>query len=236
MRIGVNLLVYKGMCVQSYGWDYFRPLGRLSNALSILDRYQVDEIALIRPVRKLDDKQSIENDLEELQAAFSLTPMCAGGGIRCVADLDRMLSLPVERLMLNSGYTLLDSVLLDAACERFGRQALVASLPVRLGAGNSLEVFVSAKSSFIPLNSDIVQFIRSCANEVVLHDCAHEGSSDKFDDRLLERSPFDPRRTILSGGIGPLVTKWARKENVAAVHVENRVLHSEYSVPRYRNV
>jgi cyclase len=202
----------------------------------MLDRYQVDEVVLIRPVRNLDKERSIEDDLEKLQAAFSLTPMCVGGGIRSVADLDRMLSLPVERLILNSGYVLLNEMLIDAACERFGRQALVASLPVRMGHGNRIEVFASEKSSFISLNSEIVQFIEAYGNEVVLHDCVNEGSSDKFDYRLLERSPFDQARTILSGGIGPSVTQWAHKEGIAAVHVDNRILHSEFSVPRYRNV
>ena len=235
MRVGATLLLHRGMCVQSYGWSYFRPLGRLEHALSMLDEYQVDEVALIRPLRGSDSYQQIGDDLEKVQSALSLTPTCFGGGIRSASDLEGLASLPIERLLFNTACVRMDRSLIEAASEGFGGQALIALLPVRKGSGDRLEVYCSASSSYVPLRSKMIDFIQKWANEIVLHDATNEGFSDGFDEELLRRSPFPHDQTILSGGIGPSTSQWARQHGIAAVHVDNRILHAEFSIPLYRH-
>ena len=64
MRIGTTLLFQDGYCYQSYGWNMLRPLGALQNALDHLDKYELDEISIIRPVR--DNDYSYNKDVQRL--------------------------------------------------------------------------------------------------------------------------------------------------------------------------
>ena len=52
MRIGASVLLENEECIQSYNWSLKRPHGNLSNIINFLDSYEVDEITIIRPVRR----------------------------------------------------------------------------------------------------------------------------------------------------------------------------------------
>ena len=97
MRLGTTLLFKDGYCYQSYGWNMLRPLGALQNALNHLDKYELDEISIIRPVR--DNDYSYNKDVQRLKNAKSSTPLAFGGGIRSLDDIKILDSQFVDLLV-----------------------------------------------------------------------------------------------------------------------------------------
>ena len=102
-RIGVQILFYNGKCYQSFGWEYFKPLGSLKNVIKMLDSFEVDEICITRPIKGTKDKFFLE-DCNLLSKINSNTPITFGGGIRSMKHVKLIRNLPVERLSFNSAF------------------------------------------------------------------------------------------------------------------------------------
>lgn len=233
MRIGTLLLFYNGSCYQSYGWNLMRPLGDLHHAVKMLEDYQIDEIAIIRPVRKSDSADIFLSDMQDLQNLKTMTPISFGGGLRSQADTALLPSAPLERLILSSAYLDRDETLLQAISSRYGRQAMQAILPVTVIDG-ILSVFHCREDRFIPLDQDCLEYCARYANEIILYDVRNEGVRDTFDWSMTSAIGISPGQLILAGGVGKNTAKKAAEADFAAVLVENRILHQEYSVRGYR--
>jgi len=234
MRIGATVLLNNKKSVQSYGWQYFRPLGELQNVLNSLEEYECDEIAIIRPVRKEDSIVDFKSDLLILQSISIMTPISFGGGIRSSEHLKLLKSLPIERLIFSSAFLKKNNTLIDMAIGLFGRQAIQCALPLCRIKG-SVYIYNSAEAKYMPINEIDFQFIDLFANEIILIDTDNEGSSNCFDWSLLEALPFQKSRVIISGGIGIKCINQAEKNGVTSVLVDNKILHSEYSIAGYRH-
>ena len=233
MRVGASVLLLNGFCYQSYGWDVLRPLGALQTALDALEGYGCDEISIIRPVRSKDD--CLCTDLKLLAEIQSMTPISFGGGIRTLSDLEALMPLPLERLILSSAFIQSDREVLSWAVVHLGRQAIQCLLPFKNVEGRYL-IFNSCTSRYVPLEEIDWAFIEEYANEVILHDASNEGFGCKFSFGVLDFIPFEFSKVVVSGGTGPESCKTALKLGLASVLVENRFLHAEYPLGRYRDV
>ena len=67
MRIGASIIFQNGYCFQSYNWKLFRPLGTLNNVIRFLDRYEVDEISITRPIRSGEPKKNFIDDINKIK-------------------------------------------------------------------------------------------------------------------------------------------------------------------------
>ncbi len=234
MRIGASILYKNGFCYQSYGWQQLRPLGELQHAINMLEAYHIDEISIIRPIRDDTENEIFNEDIQKLQSLKTITPISFGGGIRSRDELQMLKNIPIERLVLSSAYIQQDNELIEAATELYGRQALQALLPVCF-KDDQLAVFHCQKNEYIPLTTSDLEYCTEHANEVILHDLKNEGMRDNFDFSLLDTISCSNDKLILSGGIGEKTAKKAHDKDFAAVQIENRVLHQEYSVGRYKH-
>ena len=88
MRLGSCVLFINNYCYLSYKWNFWRPLGTLTNVLKSLDEYEVDEIFLLRPIKGEDKNDSWNRDLREIKQIKLSTPLSFGGGIRSLSRLN----------------------------------------------------------------------------------------------------------------------------------------------------
>ena len=232
MRVGSSLLLFNGLCYQSYGWDLLRPLGGLQTALNSLEEYGCDEIAIIRPAR--DNDESLATDLKLIGEIQSMTPISFGGGVRTQSQLESLSSLPFERLVLSSAFIHSSQDVVSTSVAHYGRQAIQCLLPFKHEGGECL-IFDSSSNRYVDIKDIDLQFIDEYANEVILHDTVNEGYEGKFDFDVLYFIPLDLSKIVVSGGIGRASCRKAKKLGVASALVENRLLHREYSVERYRD-
>ena len=90
MRIGASFILIEGYCYQSYQWKFMRPLGKLSHVLSFLDKYEVDEICITRPIRKNDHPATLFNDFQQVKLSLCNSPISIGGGLRSINQLKEL--------------------------------------------------------------------------------------------------------------------------------------------------
>lgn len=233
MRVGASILYKNGFCYQTYGWQQLRPLGNLQHAINMLEAYHIDEITIIRPVRNDATNEAFFDDIKKLQDLKTMTPISFGGGIRSGEQIRSLKDIPIERLVLSSAYIQQDKKLIKVATELYGHQALQALLPVCF-VKDKLSVFHCHRNEYIPLTASLLQYCADHANEVILHDIEHEGTKDSFNFSLLDTITHSNNKLILSGGIGEITARAAHDKGFAAIQIENRVLHHEYSVGRYK--
>jgi len=223
VRIGSTLLFFNGLCYQSYDWMCLRPLGDLQNAVKHLDAYNIDEISIIRPIRTIDSY--LKEDIQCLKSLKSSTPIAFGGGIRNLSDIDLLEGLPIERVILSSVLFVKNLQVIDKLTDLYGKQAVVGFIPFK--RSDRIEVFNSSKNEFCDLSSLNIKAMEKC-DEIVLHDCASEGSSNGFSFDAI--NDFKIENIILSGGVSGEIKKIKNLvPQPKSVLIENKVLHFENS-------
>lgn len=229
MRIGSIVLFKNGYCYQSYGWNLLRPLGKLQNIVSHLDKYLIDDITIIRPIRDDENDSTLLSDLNEIKKLKSSTPISFGGGIRNINHLDLISGLPVERFVFSSALFKKESSLLRAATDLFGRQAIVGLIPFKLETQVSL--FNSQINKFVSV--DKLNNIELC-DEIILYDCESEGSTNGFQKDVVNKLKINPKNCVFSGGVSDLVNSFINNnKEPKALAIENSILHREFSKSNY---
>ena len=228
MRIGASILFLDGYCFQSYGWNILRPLGKIDNVLSYLDKYKVDEISIIRPVRNNDSFKDFSRDIKFLEKVNCSTPMSFGGGIRSLKYLEKIHYLPFERFIFSSELFNSSTKLLEESKFVFGKQALVGLIPFKYDSG--LKIFNSSINKFI-LPSNLNMKNLNLCDEVILYDCFNEGMEKGFNLNVIDDLKINSNKCILSGGVSDFNFQSKYKRNqIKSVLIENKVLHKEYSI------
>jgi imidazole glycerol phosphate synthase subunit HisF len=163
-----------------------------------------------------------------------MTPVSFGGGIRTLDHLNSLTDLPIERLIFSSAFLERDKRLIYRAKDLFGHQAIQCLLPLT-NKNDSVYVYHSGASEYVPIENIDFEFINSLANEIILVDTKNEGQRNTFDWSLINALPFDNEKLIISGGIGSNCIQEAYKNNLASVLIDNKVLHKEYSISGLKN-
>jgi len=234
MRIGASILLINEYCYQSYGWNKFRPLGKLQNVIDSLEEYQSDEIAIIRPIRENDSLKKFKNDIDTIAKLNCMTPLSFGGGLRTKENIEMLHNLPIERLIFSSPFIEENYETIEYAIKLYGRQAIQCLLPFKF-TKKSLEIFSSSQNSYISYTNINFDKIDKFANEIILFDTINEGIKNTFDNKVFDILNINSNKLIISGGIGKDTINYAKKKNIASVIIENRVLHNEYSIKEYKN-
>lgn len=226
MRIGTTLLFKDGYCYQSYGWSVLRPLGVLQNALKHLDKYELDEICILRPVRDRD--QTYHQDINRLRNAKSSTPLAFGGGIRNPKDIQLLDGLPVERFVVSSALFNMNTVLLETLNSKYGQQAIVGFIPFSFK--KKFQIFNSKENRFQSLRSLNPLALELC-DEVVLHDCDSEGCNTGFNQEAVDILGINRNKLIYSGGVSDMAKHSQEyKYRPKSILIENKILHRENSI------
>ena len=229
MRVGTVLLYKDGYCYQSYSWNILRPLGALQNALDHLDKYELDEICIIRPIR--DNDKTYHQDLKSLKEAKSSTPLSFGGGIRSLNDMELLEGLPVERFVVSSALFNANTALIERLHAKYGEQSIVGFIPFSLT--EHLRVFNSQEDCFQSPQSLNKSALKLC-DEVVLHDCDSEGEYAGFEFGAVTELGINKNKLIFSGGVSAI----AKNEEPIpfkpkSILIDNKILHRENSKKVY---
>ena len=227
MRIGASVLLENEECIQSYNWSLKRPHGNLSNIINFLDSYEVDEITIIRPVRRNNNIIKFQKDIDLIKHLKCNSPLCFGGGIRHIKTLKLLSNLPFERVNFSSSFINLDYRLIEKAIEIFGSQAIIAVLPITI-KNETLFVYDSQKAKHIMLTNEIIKFVQVYADEILIIDTLNEGMTGKFNFDILDRLKSISKKFIISGGIDKNIINKAKKySSISCCLIDNRTLHKE---------
>ena len=130
--------------------------------------------------------RNIFTDILRETAQSVFIPLTVGGGIRGVADFERVLSCGADKVSVNSG-AIANPNLIKQAAQKYGDQCVVISADIKRVNG---KFHVFAKGGREDTGMDAVEWIKRCvgdgAGEVVVNSMDTDGVKNGFDLPLLE--------------------------------------------------
>lgn len=151
------------------------------------------------------DERNIFTDILKRAASQIFIPLTVGGGIRSLADFDRVLKCGADKVSVNSG-AIANPTLIEEAAKRYGSQCVVLSMDIKRVDG----VFrIFAKGGRENTGIDALEWAKmgqeNGAGELVVNSIDTDGVKNGFDLEML--SAISKRVSIpiiASGGAGKM--------------------------------
>lgn len=206
-RIIPCLLVHKGGLVKTVQFAKPKYVGDPLNAVRIFNEKEVDELIV------LDIDASTQGREPDYQLIANLAsecrmPLCCGGGLRTPEQVERMISLGVEKVALSSA-ALANPNLITESSRRVGNQSIVVVLDVKQTGllSKRYEIFTHNGKQATGIHP--VDFARQAeavgAGEVLINSIDRDGTLEGYDLSLIDqvREAISIPMTVM-GGAGTL--------------------------------
>ncbi len=200
------LLVHNGGLVKTVNFANPKYVGDPINAVRIYNEKEVDELVV------LDIDATVKGAEPDYQLISHLAsechmPLCYGGGVRTVAQIEKIISLGVEKVAVSSAAVENPALISDAA-SRVGSQSVVVVIDVKKsGLLRRYEVVTHNASRRTGLNPIVFasQMAEFGAGEIVINSVDRDGEMKGYDLDLIEhvRQGVHLPLTVL-GGAGSL--------------------------------
>ncbi len=205
-RIIPCLLIKNGGLVKTVHFDKPKYVGDPINAVRIFNEKEVDELIVVDIDATVQNREPDYSMIKNLASECRM-PLCYGGGIKTVDQIDKIISLGVEKVALSAA-VLKSPDLISRAAERVGSQSIVAVMDVKkAGLLRRYEVFShnGTKSSGLDPVEFAQQMEKLGAGEVVVNSIDHDGAMKGYDMNLITRvrESISLPMTVL-GGAGSL--------------------------------
>ena len=169
------------------------------------DAQGADEITFLDITASSEERATLVQVVEAV-AAQVFIPLTVGGGIRTLADVQRMLSAGADKVGINTA-AVSNPDFVCAAATKYGSQCIVVAVDARQVAPGRWEVFTHGGRK--PTGLDAVEWAARMAaagaGEILLTSMDRDGTRDGFD-LALTRAVADVVSVpvIASGGVGNL--------------------------------
>lgn len=196
------LLVHNGGLVKTVNFGNPKYVGDPINAVRIYNEKEVDELMVV------DIDATVKGAVPDYRLISHLAsecrmPLCYGGGVRTVAQIEEIISLGVEKIAISSAAVENPKLISDAAV-RVGSQSLVVVIDVKkIGLLRRYEVVTHNGSRRTGLNpADFARQIAELgAGEIVINSVDRDGEMKGYDLDLVEqiRQAVHLPLTVLGG-------------------------------------
>ncbi len=151
------------------------------NAVRIFNEKEVDELIFL-DIEASKNKTPINLTTLKNIASECFMPLCYGGGIRSLQDIESLLKLGVEKVALNS-VTYENPNLVQEACQRFGGSTVVASIDYRKSMFGSYLCYShsNTKNHNLKLVDRAKQLADWGVGEILLNNIDQDGTMSGFD-------------------------------------------------------
>lgn len=189
--------------VKGVGFDSWRRVGSAMPAVKVYNTRDVDELILLDISATTDGRGPDVDTFAEL-AAECFVPLTAGGGVRDVETVRRLLRAGADKVVINSAaYN--DLALISEAALRFGAQCVVACIDARRSPAGEYECMARSATLATHRQPDewAEELERHGAGEIMIQSVECDGTLEGYDlelTRSVSRSVSIP--VIASGGAG----------------------------------
>lgn len=205
-RIIPCLLLQNGALVKTVRFGEGKYIGDPLNAVRIFNEKEVDELIVLDIDATVMDRRPDEALLARL-AAESRMPLCYGGGVKSVDQVERLIALGFEKISIGAA-AVENPGFVEAAAARVGSQSVVGVIDVlACGYGGRREVLTRRGQRHTGL--DPVEFARSLQHlgvgEILINSIDRDGMMNGYDLDLVDNmiQAVDVPLTVL-GGAGSL--------------------------------
>lgn len=203
-RLIPALLLKNGRCVKGVQFTDFRDTGHPISNARIYDSQGADELIFL-DITATAEKRDPLFDIVRSAAEQCFMPLCAGGGVKSVEHMRKLLLSGADKVAINTAAVENPSLITEGA-KMFGAQCMVVGIDVRKVDGK-YEVFTHSGTK--PTGLDPIEWAAKAAalgaGELLVTSIDHEGMRQGYDLELT-RAIADAVDVpvIASGGVGTL--------------------------------
>jgi cyclase len=173
------------------------------NAIKIFNEKEVDEI-IVLDIDASKNKTEPDYHLIEQFAGECFMPVCYGGGITSFEQAQRIFSLGIEKISLQSA-VLNNMNLISEISAVYGNQAVVFSLDLKKNLFGNYKLFSSSKVNEISWKKMAIDAVNAGAGEILINSVDRDGTLQGLDiDILIEIKPLLSVPLIFCGGLNSL--------------------------------
>ena len=180
-------------------------LGDPINIVRIFNDKEVDEL-IVLDIDATRRSRAPDFALIHDLATECFMPLCYGGGVRTVDEMQRLFASGVEKVALNTAAQR-EPGLVRRAAERFGSQSVVASLDVKRGWFGAYEVCTdgATKGTGLKPGDAAARLEDEGAGEILLTAVDRDGTMQGYDLKLVEEVARRVKVPVVAcGGAGSL--------------------------------
>lgn len=197
----------------------------------------IDEILYMDIVASLYQRNNLTDVIRRtVQGVF--VPICAGGGIRSVADVKHILRSGADKVAINTAATERPDLITEVA-RQFGSQCMVLSIEAKRKGPERWEVYTNNGRE--PTGLDVVDWARLGARlgagEILLTSIDQEGTRKGFDvDLIAAVTSVVTIPVIASGGMGKVadLAEMVGRTKASAAAIASVLHFNNLSVPDIR--
>lgn len=206
-RIIPCLDVNNGRVVKGVKFIDIRDAGDPVEIAKRYDEQGADEITFLDITASSDNRDTMVHVVEAM-AEQVFIPLTVGGGIRELADIQRMLNAGADKIAINTA-AVFNPDFVKAAAEHFGSQCIVVAIDAKqvTDKPKRWEIFTHGGRKTTGINA--IEWGKKMADlgagEILLTSMDRDGTRDGFDiDLTRTMSEAVPIPVIASGGVGNL--------------------------------
>ena len=205
-RLIVSLLLSDNALIKTKEFKDPKYIGDPINAVRIFNEKSVDEL-FIADIKVSKEKKLPNFDLIKKISQECRMPICYGGGIKSLEDIEKIINLGVEKVSICSSF-LKDPNLISLAAGKFGSQSIVVCLDVKKSRFNkNYNLCFNNGKNFS--NKDLFTCIQELeslgAGELIINSIDKDGMMNGYDLGLCEKiSSLTNLPITFLGGAGSL--------------------------------
>ena len=194
-----------GRVVKGINFVDFADAGDPAEQAEYYSNAGADEVAFLDIAASVENRQTME-DVVRRTAARSRVPFCVGGGIRSLADIERIIKAGASKVSINTA-AVKNPELIDEAVEKFGKTAIIIAIDAKLDPDGSYKVYINGglERTDIDAGEWAAEVAKRGAGCILVTSVDADGTKDGYDidlTRLVaEKSGVE---VIASGGAGKL--------------------------------
>ena len=215
-RIIPCLLIKNKGLVKTVNFDKPKYIGDPINAVKIFNEKEVDELIVLDIDASVDKRQPDYNMIQNLAEECRM-PLCYGGGVKSVEQIEKIIGLGVEKVAISSAAVDNPNIIKQAS-QCVGNQSLVVILDIKKRLfGKNYNIWINNGSK--NTRKDPVSFVNELeklgAGEIVINSIDNDGTMNGYDFVLIQKlmSLLSVPTTVLGGAgsledIGNLINKF----------------------------
>lgn len=197
-------MIHNNSLYKSFKFDNYKYIGDPINAVKIFNEKKVDELIIV-DIDANNSKNLINFNLIKKIANECNMPLCYGGGIENIDQIEKIISLGVEKISISS-CAISNPQLLFAASKKVGKQSVVLTLDVKK---NNYKYDIFIKNGKIFSGYELKDFLKKidsfALGELLINSIDRDGTKVGYDIDLINyiSDSINVPLTI-SGGAGSI--------------------------------
>jgi cyclase len=203
-RLIPTLLLKDGRMIKTIQFDRQRDVGNPVTAAKIYNAQSADELVFLDITATQQNRNAFFDVISKV-ADECFMPFCAGGGVRTLEDIRKLLLAGADKVAINTAAVRRPEFIREAA-EKFGSQCIVVAIDVRPGNGG-YAVYTNRGRDRAGVG--LMDWVRTAeeygAGEIMITNIERDGMMHGYDLKLVRMvSDAAGIPVIASGGVGTL--------------------------------